>query len=265
MAGWGPFSLEGQAAVVTGAARGIGFGIATRLYEAGADVLVVDLDEAGAMAAAKRLDNGAGRAVGFGADVSDPEQAEAMVRRGADELGSVDVLVNNAGIYPITPLEGIEPRVVDRLLDVNVKGVLYCSKAAALSMMSSGRGGNIVNIASMDAFHPSFPGLSVYGSTKGAVVTLTRHLALELGPRGVRVNAIAPGGIITEGAQEVADAGGMTEDERAEIQDRMTAVMPLRRMGEPDDIATVAVFLASPAARYLTGQTIIVDGGYLLR
>lgn len=263
---WGPFDLTGKGAIVTGAAMGIGFGIAARLREAGAHVLVADIDEAAAADAVKRLKAGpgSGKIESVRVDVSDTGAARATVDKAVAAFGAADVLVNNAGIYPIAPLASVEPGMIDRILKVNVHGVILMAQAFANQNTKQGGGGSIVNIASMDAFHPSFPGLATYGASKGAVVALTKHLALELGPQKIRVNAIAPGAIMTEGAGKTSDGGGLSEPERLAIQDAVVAKIVVGRMGEPDDIARVAVFLASPAAAYVTGQTLITDGGFLL-
>lgn len=260
---WGPFGLEGRVAVITGGAQGIGFGIASRMREAGASVVLADLDGDAAAGAAARLDDGSGAASAVRADVSVPADGEALVATTVERHGRIDVLVNNAGIFPIAALPAITDDFVQRLLSVNVAGVIHTTKAVAASMADTG-GGAIVNIASIDGIQPSFVGLSTYGATKGGVIALTKHHALELAPAGIRVNAIAPGGIMTEGAAAVSDGGGLSEQERQQIEAAMLARIPLGRYGTPDDIATAAVFLASPASSYMTGETITVEGGVLL-
>jgi 2-dehydro-3-deoxy-D-gluconate 5-dehydrogenase len=263
---WGPFDLTGQSVIVTGSAMGIGFGIAARCREAGASVFVADIDIDAAAKAVSRLEAivSPGKLAYAHADISNSRSAEDVVAKCVADLGAVNVLVNNAGIYPIMPIADVNPDIVDRIMRVNVHGVLYMTKAFAAQVQRQGTGGAIVNIASMDAFHPSFIGLSTYGASKGAVVTLTKHTALELSPLKIRVNAIAPGAIMTEGAAKTSEGGGLTEADRQAIADAMIAKIPVGRMGEPDDIARVAVFLASPAAAYVTGQTIVADGGILL-
>lgn len=262
---WGPFDLTGRSAVVTGGAMGIGFGIASRFREAGADVVVADINAAAADAAIERLRAvpGVGRTVAVRVDVSDPESAKAAIDAAVRELGRVDILVNNAGIYPMSSLADLTPALIQRILSVNVAGVLLMTQAAAGAMTATG-GGAVINIASMDAFHPSFVGLSTYGASKGAVVAMTKHHALELAPHKIRVNAIAPGGIWTEGAAASSGDGGLSEADRLAIEVAMIAKTPVGRFGTPDDIAKVAVFLASSAADYMTGETVLVDGGVLL-
>ena len=243
---------------------GIGFGIATRLTEAGANVLIGDIDERAAELAVKKLGEQRGRARAVKADVTDPTTGTQLAERCVEEFGSVDILVNNAGIYPIATFLDFDPRVFDRIIDVNLRGLMFTSQGVARRMIEQGAGGVIVNIASIDGSHASFPGLSAYSASKAAVIQVTKNMALELGSHRIRVVSIAPGGIMTEGAEKTATSGDLTEEARQAIATAMLARIPLGRMGAPDDIATVAVFLASPAAGYMTGETVLVDGGVLL-
>ncbi|HEY7703372.1 MAG TPA: SDR family oxidoreductase [Acidimicrobiia bacterium] len=260
---WGPFDLAGRAAIVTGAARGIGFGIASRLCEAGADVLLTDLD--GELAAAKVAELfGPGKAAAMAVDVADPEAGRKMVDECVSNFGSVDVLVNNAGIYPMSPMLDISREAWQRVIDVNLTGLAFVSKAVGKRMVEQGGGGKIINVASIDALHPSMVGLAAYDSSKGGVLMFTKALALEMAPYGVNVNAIAPGGINTEGASSPMQGLGLSDEAIRGMIERFTAMIPLRRMGEPDDIAKVAVFLASSASDYVTGEMLVVDGGRLL-
>jgi NAD(P)-dependent dehydrogenase (short-subunit alcohol dehydrogenase family) len=263
---WGPFDLSGKVVLVTGSAMGIGFGIAARCREAGASVFVADIDGDAAQLAVTRLEAlpGPGRISSMHADVSDPSATAEVIAKCVADLRGIDVLVNNAGIYPITPLADITPQLVNRIMQINVHSVLYMTSAFAAQVKRQRSGGAIVNLASMEAFHPSFVGMTAYGASKGAVVSLTKHAALELAPLRIRVNAIAPGAIRTEGTAKTSAGGGLTETERQSLADAMSARIPVGRLGEPDDIATVAVFLASSAAGYITGQTILTDGGLLL-
>ena len=263
---WGPFGLSAKVAVVTGAAMGIGYAIAARAREAGASVLLVDRDEIAGEDAVSRLgtiDSRSGLSF-VAVDVADPGAGEVVFEHCLATLGPPDVLVNNAGIYPISPLAECTEESVDRIIRTNLHGTLFMMKAFAAHVQRHGTGGVIVNLASMEAYHPSFPGMIPYGASKGAVVAMTKHAALELAALGIRVNAIAPGAIVTEGARRTSEGGGLTEEERQSLADAMAQKMPLRRLGEPDDIATVAVFLASPASGYVTGQTLLADGGLLL-
>lgn len=260
---WGPFDLSGKSAVVTGGAMGIGHGIVSRFVEAGAKVIVADLDGEAAALAAKGAE-GPGRAQALAVDVADDDAGETMVRAAVEAFGSLDILINNAGIYPMVPMLEMTTETFDRVYRVNLRGLAFASKAAAARMIQQGTGGAIVNVASIDAFRPSRVGLAAYDASKGGVVMFTKSLALELGPHGIRVNAIAPGGITTEGTSMPLQESGMTEEEMAEMLEQFTGRIPLRRMGVPDNIATATVFLASGAADYMTGETVVVDGGVLL-
>ena len=262
MGAWGPFDLKGKNAVVTGGAMGIGFGIARRFVEAGANVLIVDIDDAAAEAATRKISDGSGRAEAVRADVSLPETGERVVAECVERFGSLDIFVNNAGIFPIVPMLQTTPELFDKVYAVNLKGLAFCAKAAAAQMIAQGKGGKIVNIASVDGIRPSMVGLAAYDASKGGVVMLTKNLALELAPHGITVNAIAPGGITTEGTAT------LMETVPAEAREQMTratvARIPLGKMGAPEDIGNAAVFLASSAADYITGDIIVVDGGFLL-
>ncbi len=254
------YDLNGKVAVVTGAAKGIGQGIANRLAEAGATVLLVDVDADGAQASAGAIEERGGTASSAVADLSTVDGANAAVATAIERYGRIDVLVNNAGIYPMMPALQLSEEVWDRTLNLNLKGVFFASQAAVRAMVDSG-GGAIINIASVDAIKP-IGNLPHYDASKGGVVMLTKSLAKDLGPLGVRVNAIAPGAIQTPGT--VAQMPDEIPPDVAAMAAQLTAAMPLQRMGEPDDIARTAVFLACPASEYLTGSTVVVDGGMLL-
>lgn len=254
--------LAGKAAIVTGGAKGIGFGIVKRFVEEGANVLLADLDEKAAQESARKL-SGPGRVVTMQSDVSEDKAGGRMVARAVEAFGGLDVLVNNAGIFPQVPMMQMGTELFDKVLKVNLMGLAYASKAAAARMIEQGRGGKIINIASIDAFHPSMVGLAAYDASKGGVLMFTRSLALELGPQRITVNGIAPGGIITEGTSQPLSAA-ISEEQMKKIMEGFTARIPLGRMGVPDDIAKVAVFLASSDSDYMTGETIVVDGGVLL-
>jgi 2-dehydro-3-deoxy-D-gluconate 5-dehydrogenase len=252
--------LTGKAAVVTGGAKGIGWGISFRLSEAGAAVLIADLDAAGAQEAAAELNRTGRRAASFVVDVSDEQQVEAMVAACRDEFGSLDILVNNAGIFPATPIAVMSAADFDRVIAVNLRGLFLSTKVAAAAMVDQGRGGRIINVTSIDALHPSMVGLAHYDASKHGAWGFTKNAALEFAPHGIWVNAIAPGGVATPGVAAMQASG----DGAATDIDAFTARIPMGRLGEPDDIGKVALFLASDLASYMTGSQIVVDGGALL-
>jgi 2-dehydro-3-deoxy-D-gluconate 5-dehydrogenase len=276
MASWGPFDLDGKNAIVTGGADGIGLGIARRLTEAGANVLIGDIDDHASGLAVQKLAGQRGRARSVNVDVTDLDAGARLARRCVAEFGSVDILVNNTGIYPIARFLDLSAEIFDRIFDVNVRGLLLLSQGVARRMIEQGTGGVIINIASIDGSHASFPGLCAYSASKAAVIQATKNMALELGAHQIRVVCIAPGGIMTPSGLKAGRAlmlaqGGttgpedVTEDQRLAISAATTARIPLGRPGTPDDIGTVAVFLASPAAGYITGENIFVEGGILLK
>jgi 2-deoxy-D-gluconate 3-dehydrogenase len=259
-----PFELTDKSAIITGGAMGIGFGIVTRFVEAGANVLIADLD--GEMAATKAADlGGPGKVAAMAIDVSLPDAGDRLVDECVANFGSVDVLVNNAGIYPMTPMLDIEPELWNKVIAVNLTGLAFVSRAAGRRMAEQGNGGKIVNIASIDALHPSMVGLAAYDASKGGVLMFTRAFALEMAAHRVNVNAIAPGGIATEGTAAPLQGSGMSQADMEAMMQGFIAQIPMGRMGTPDDIGTAAVFLASPASDYVTGEILVVDGGRLLR
>ncbi len=231
------------------------------MLAAGAHVVVNDIDTDALAQAMARLEPqaAAGRRVhAIRADVAVRGEVTDLVTETMTEFGALDILVNNAGFYAPTPLERLDPDVIDRLLAVNVKGLLYMSAAAAEVMKP---GSAIVHISSLGGLRPPFGGLSVYHATKGAVDSLTRDMAVSWGPRGIRVNSAAPGGILTEGGTQVSASPVFAPEEMAQIMKRAENRL-LGRMGYADDLAPVVVFLASPAAAFITGQMLLVDGGY---
>ncbi|MBF8298971.1 MAG: dehydrogenase [Dehalococcoidia bacterium] len=254
--------LEGKVAVVTGGAKGIGRGIVDRFAEAGAAVVIADLAREAAERVAQEVRASGGRVTGLGCDVSQEAQIVRFMVDAEKARGPLDILVNNAGIYPFRPVLEMTTAEWDHVQAVNLRGAFIFAREFAKAAIKRGEGGVIINIGSIDSLHPSMPGLAAYDASKGGMLMLTRSLALELGPKGVRVNLIAPGGIATEGS--TAGLSGMTAGQVTAIQHDFVSKIPLGRMGDPDDIARVALFLASPAAAYMTGSTVVVDGGRLL-
>jgi 2-dehydro-3-deoxy-D-gluconate 5-dehydrogenase len=254
--------LSERSAIVTGGAMGIGLGITRRLAEAGASVLIADLDGDAARHEAKLLGDEGLEVESVPADVADEHGARDVIGAAVRLFGGVDILVNNAGIYPNLPLGQLEPAAFDRVMRVNLGGVFLYTKYVAEQMKAQGRGGRIINVTSIDAVHPSMVGLATYDATKHGVWGFTKSTALELAPYGIQVNAVAPGGIDTPGVQKM-NAGGQEVDMQALIA-AFLAKIPMGRMGEPDDIGKVVLFLASDLASYMTGSQVVVDGGALL-
>jgi 2-dehydro-3-deoxy-D-gluconate 5-dehydrogenase len=252
--------LSSKVAVVTGGAMGIGLGIAYRLAEAGAAVMIADLNKSAADDSASRLSAKGWRAKAIQADVSSPEQAARVIEAAVGAYGRIDILVNNAGIYPTIPVMQMQPMDFQRILSVNLEGAFFCTKAAAQRMIEQGSGGKIINITSIDALHPSMIGLATYDASKHGLWGFTKNVALELAPHNIWVNAIAPGAISTPGT----GAGGPANPQLEAALKPFIAKIPMRRIGEPDDIAKVALFLASDLSNYMTGSQIVVDGGVLL-
>lgn len=257
--------LSGKVAIVTGGAMGIGFGIAYRLAEAGAKVMIADFKEPEGVAAVQKLTE-KGLTVRFvNADVSNEENVGRMVSETVASFGGVDILVNNAGIYPSMPVLQMSLADFDKVIAINLKGVFLCTKYASQEMIKAGKGGKIINITSIDALHPSSIGLAHYDASKHGVWGFTKNVALELAPHKIWVNAIAPGGIATPGVQalqkSIPSPAGV---DMSKMLETFLAKIPMHRMGEPDDIGKVALFLASDMSSYMTGSQIVVDGGVLL-
>jgi 2-deoxy-D-gluconate 3-dehydrogenase len=245
--------LDGKTAIVTGGAKGIGRGIAERLAEAGATVVISDIDESSGTQAAEEI--GAEFHV---ADMASEPDLQRLVNQTSELHGTVDILVNNAGIYPFKPALEMTAEEWDRVQAVNLRGLFLLSREFARAAAQRGGGGAIVNIGSIDSLHPSSVGLAAYDASKGGVLMFTRNFALEVAPLGIRVNMIAPGGIATEGVAEAQ--GGMPE----ELLNEFLARVPLGRWGEPDDIAMMVLVLVTPLSAYVTGSVFVVDGGRLL-
>ncbi len=250
------WSLGGRVAVVTGGARGIGFACCARLAEAGATVLVADVDEHAAAGAAARLGP---NAVGSWVDVSDAASVRALADRAVTELGGLDVWVNSAGVFPVSPLLELSEEDWDRVLDVNLRGTLFGAREASRAMIAAGRGGVIVNVASTAAYRADGPGVTHYVASKFGVRGLTQSLAVELGKHAIRVLAVAPTVTLTPGLEAerpALEAAGFALDE-------LGPRLPLGRVAVPDDVARVVVFCAGDLSLLMTGSTLLVDAGEL--
>ena len=254
-------SLAGRTAVVTGGGRGIGHSIARRFAEAGANVVIGDLDGKTAHAAAAEISEAYGRrCVGIEADVAEASSVSGLADTAVEEFGGLRIWVNNAGIYPIARVFDLSEEQWDRVIDVNLKGAFLGGREAAKRMIAGGQGGVILNFSSVSGYNAATIGGSDYVAAKHGVIGLTKSQAVELGPYGIRVLAIAPGSTDTPGTREsleVFKAMG-AEDFLAH------QVKPLGRDGVPDDIARVALFCASDLSAMMTGWTLPVEGGTLI-
>ncbi len=245
-------SLDGKAAVVTGGSKGIGRAIALALAEAGASVALAARGEEDLARTAKEIEAAGGRALAVPTDVTDQAAVQTLVDRTVEAFGTVDLLVNNAGAAPfMSTLEQVRESGFEKYFRLNFMGALYCTKAVAPVMLQRG-GGCILNVASVAGFIAS-PGLSYYSTAKAALINLTKTAAREWAPSGIRVNAVAPGWVETD----------MNEQARQfpQFYDQALASIPLGRWGQPSDVAAAAAFLCSPAASFITGAVLVIDGG----
>ncbi len=238
---------EGRRVAVTGAARGIGLAIARAFHASGDRVALADVDAERAAAAAADLGQGA---LGDAVDVTDPVAVDAWARHLEQTWGGVDVLVSNAGVYPADPFLTMPLERWEAVLDVNLRGAFVVCQRFARAMVARGGGGAIVTIASGSARFARV-GAAHYGASKAGLVALTRAMALELAPHGIRVNAVSPGIVDVPGGPPLAP----------EYRRAMTAMVPAGRMGRPEDVAAAVLMVADPAMAYLTGQDLRVDGG----
>jgi len=249
-------SLAGQTALVTGASRGLGRAIARRLARDGAAVCVNCASRlADAESLAGEIRSSGGRAVAIRADIGDPAQVQEMVRRTEAELGPVSILVNNAGTAYRATLETFESTGMERMRRTNVDGLIHVTRAVVPGMKER-RYGRIVNLTSIAGHGTALPGNAFYAATKAAVSTLTRRFAMELGPHGITVNAVAPGFILTDLVKE-----GRTEQEYAGLLKTISERSMVGRVGQPDEIAHAVAFLVAPESGFITAQVITVDGG----
>ncbi|MFF2050241.1 SDR family NAD(P)-dependent oxidoreductase [Leifsonia sp. NPDC058194] len=260
-------SLSGRRAVVTGGAQGLGRAIAARLAEAGADLLILDINEAPAKETAAELAAQYGvQAIGTQADVSDTASVVAAADLAVSELGGLDIWVNNAGLFPNAHVLEMPDEMWDRVFAVNARGVFLGSREAARRMAADGSGGVIVNIISTAGFQVAFPGMAAYVSSKHAAAGLTKSLAVDLAPLGVRVLGVAPSFVPTEG-NIAAGKAAMEQAAAAGIEIPPLDVMTqsrIGRIGTPDDIARVVLFAASDLSIIMTGSTLLADAGETL-
>lgn len=244
--------LIGKVALVTGGSKGIGASIAENLAHEGATVIVnYARDQVGAEAVVTRIAEKGGKAIAVQADVSKPQEVARLFAEANSAFGRLDILVNNAGVYEFAPLEAITPQHFHKHFDLNVFGLLLATQEA-VKLMGNG-GGSVINISSI-ASTLAGPNTSVYSATKAAVDAVTKSLATELGPRHIRVNSINPGMVLTEGLHSTGIAA-------SDFRKQVEAQTPLGRVGQPQDIASAAVFLASSDAAWITGETLVISGG----
>jgi NAD(P)-dependent dehydrogenase (short-subunit alcohol dehydrogenase family) len=246
--------LENKVAIVTGAGKGIGQGIAKVFSQEGAKVVVIDWDEEAGKKTAEEIRQSGGDALFVNCDVSNEEQVKTMVQATLDKYGRIDVLVNNAGIGVYKPVLEATSDDWDHCLAVNLKGVFLCSKYTIPHMQAVGKGA-IVNISSVHS-HATVNGVAPYAASKGGITALTRNMAIDYGP-AIRVNAIAPGWVLTPLIQSIFDS----YDDPAEQQRLVEQRQVMKRIGQPEDIGHAAAFLASDEASFITGTQLFVDGG----
>jgi NAD(P)-dependent dehydrogenase (short-subunit alcohol dehydrogenase family) len=247
--------LSGKTAIVTGARRGIGRAIALALAREGANVVVSDISQKDCQKVVDEIEGLGRRGLALKCDVSSSNDVEDMVKRTMAKFGRVDILVNNAGILAFKPFLELTDEDWDKTLNVNLKGQFLCARVAGRVMVKN-KWGRIINIASISSggCGIAFPLIAHYTASKGGVMALTKALALELTPQGVNVNAICPGAIDTDMAKGVKEGGQLAQT---------LARIPKGRLGQPEEIASLAVFLASEESDYISGAAIVIDGGWL--
>jgi len=247
-------TFENKVAIVTGAAKGIGWGTAKVLSQKGAKVVVVDWDEENGKRTAADINREGGDAIFVKCDVSNEEQVRAMIAQTIDSFGQIDILVNNAGVGVYKSILDATSEDWDHCLAVNLKGVFLCSKYAIPYMQKLGKGA-IVNISSVHS-HATVNGVGPYAASKGGITALTRNMAIDYGPT-IRVNSIAPGWVITPLIQSIFDAYDDPAEQRRLVEERQV----MRRIGQPEDVGYAVAFLASDEAAFITGAQLFVDGG----
>ncbi len=244
--------LKNKTALVTGASKGIGRGIALALAKEGYNIVISDIDEVSTVLVVAEIEAIGVKASGIKCDVSIKSEVDLMISKTVADFGTLDVLVNNAGIYPFVPFMDMTEQQWDKVMTINLKSGFLCSQAAARVMQPGSRIIDISSIASI----VGFAGLVHYCASKGGVSSMVRAMALELADKKITVNGVAPGAIETPGSSV-----GSTD----EVKKQTVSLIPAARMGQPEDIANVVVFLAKEESSYITGQIIVVDGGWTLR
>jgi 3-oxoacyl-[acyl-carrier protein] reductase len=246
-------SLQGRSAIVTGGSKGIGRGIAETFAAAGVNVLVTARNEADLDATVSGLAGRPGKVSGLSADVSNPEDCRRAVEAAVERHGGLDIVCANAGIFPSGRLEELTPEDIEQVLAVNFKGTVFIVQAALSALTASGRG-RVVITSSITGPITGYPGWSHYGASKAAQLGFLRTAAMELAPKQITINAVLPGNIITDGLVEMGQ----------EYMDQMASAVPAGRLGSVADIGNAALFFATDEASYITGQTLVVDGGQVL-
>jgi len=246
-------SLEGRSAIVTGASRGIGRGIAETFAGAGINVVITGRSQVDVDATVAALADKPGTVTGVAADVTSPDDCKKVVAAAVERHGGLDIVCANAGIFPSARLEDLTPDDLEEVLGVNFKGTVYIIQAALSALAASGHG-RIVVTSSITGPFTGYPGWSHYGASKAAQIGFIRTAAMELAPKNITINAVLPGNIVTEGLVEMGQ----------DYMDQMTASVPAGRLGTVADIGNAALFFATEEAGYVTGQSLVVDGGQIL-
>jgi 3-oxoacyl-[acyl-carrier protein] reductase len=246
-------SLEGRTAIVTGASRGIGRGIAETFAGAGINVVITGRSQVDVDATVAALADKPGTVTGVAADVTSPDDCKKVVAAAVERHGGVDIVCANAGIFPSARLEDLTPDDLEEVLGINFKGTVYIIQAALSALAASGHG-RIVVTSSITGPFTGYPGWSHYGASKAAQLGFIRTAAMELAPKNITINAVLPGNIMTEGLVEMGQ----------DYMDQMTASVPAGRLGTVADIGNAALFFATEEAGYVTGQSLVVDGGQIL-
>lgn len=259
------FDLSGRVAIVTGGAKGIGRGIAENLALAGAAVVVADIDTTENAACAAAIVATGGKATAITCDMADEAAIEALVANTLAAYGRLDIVVNNAAIYPMSPIAEMPTALWDKVLNINLRGVFLLTRAAIPHLIRAGTAGRLINISSIDTWK-SYVGMGHYDASKGGIEAFTRSCALELAPHGVTANVIAPGAVKTPGSFAVRSnlASARGEATTAAVDAEFATRIPLGAWATPDQIGQATLLLALPAAGYITGQTIYADGGLKL-